>query len=411
MPEWDVSQVTDAQDLFAGKSSFHQAITGWTFAQGANTAGMFTGADAWLAHSTRIDGMNSTDGPPSQWNFTDCLENERVESKLCVACRIGWVRSAGDDPYKENTAFSLTFPSEGPHVYLAASAETTCAVSMAGEMKCWGQNNYGQLGYGDTSRRGDSAGEMGDALPILDFGGSSLAVKVKSLSVGFEHSCAILNDGGLRCWGRNANGQLGYGDTDNRGELPTSMGKNLPAVDLGSGRSAKFIATGHYHTCVILDDGGMKCWGRNDNGQLGYGEELPGSMGDNLPAVDLGPGQSAKFIALGADHTCVILGDGGVKCWGGNGYGQLGYGNTNNYNSGGSLAAVHFSPTVKTVAAGNSRTCVMLYGGSVKCWGLNDNGQLGYGDTNLEELPRVDGRQLTRGGLWVWSIGKVHRHR
>ena len=82
MPEWDVSQVTDAQDLFTGRSSFHQAITGWTFAQGANAAGMFTGADAWLAHSARIDGMNSTDGPPSQWNFTSCLENERVESKL-----------------------------------------------------------------------------------------------------------------------------------------------------------------------------------------------------------------------------------------------------------------------------------------------------------------------------------------
>ena len=113
------------------------------------------------------------------------------------------------------------------------------------------------------------------------------------------------------------------------------MGKNLPAVDLGSGRSAKFIATGHYHTCVILDDGSVKCWGRNDNGQLGYGDSntrgnSPGSMGDNLPAVDLGSGRSAKFIATANHHTCAILDDGSTKCWGANPFGQLGYGDTTN---------------------------------------------------------------------------------
>ena len=138
-------------------------------------------------------------------------------------------------------------------------------------MKCWGNGANGQLGYGDTQNRGDGPGEMGDNLPILHVGGSSLAFKVKAVSVGISHTCAILNDGSLRCWGSGANGRLGYGDTQNRGDGGGEM-DNLPSVDLGSGRSAKFIAAGEYHTCAILDDGSVKCWGYGANGRLGYGD-------------------------------------------------------------------------------------------------------------------------------------------
>ena len=133
--------------------------------------------------------------------------------------------------------------------------------------------------------------------------------------------------------GLNDNGQLGYGDTNTRGDSPGSMGKHLPSVDLGSGRSAKFIAAGGYHTCAILDDGSTKCWGANPYGQLGYGDTTNrgddgGEMGDGLPSVDLGSGRSAKFIAAGDSHTCAILDDGSVKCWGQGSDGGLGYGDT-----------------------------------------------------------------------------------
>ena len=393
MPDWDVSQVTEAHDLFAGRSSFYQDIRGWTFPQDADTTGMFAGADMWLSHLSRGDEVNATDGPPSQWTSDPCLENERVESEWCVACRIGWTRASGDDPYGENTACSLPFPSEGPHVYLATSDASTCAVSTSGEMKCWGKNDVGQLGRGDadTQDRGDNADEMGDNLPILDLGGPSLAVKVKAVSASGSHTCAILNDGSVKCWGQGNNGQLGYGDTQSRGVGADEMGANLPSVDLGSGRSAKFIAAGVDHTCALLDNGGVKCWGYNNNGQLGYGDtqsrgDGADEMGDSLPTVDLGSGRSAKFIAAGGYHACAQLDDGGVKCWGRNDYGQLGYGDTQNRGDGAdemgdNLKAIYFSPTVKTIAAGSTFTCALLYDGSVKCWGDNNKGQLGYGDT------------------------------
>ena len=158
--------------------------------------------------------------------------------------------------------------------------------------------------------RGDNADEMGDNLPILDFGGPSLAVKVKAVSAsGIATRVRLLNDGSVKCWGQGNYGQLGYGDTQSRGVGAGEMGANLPSVDLGSGRSAKFIAAGGDHTCALLDDGGVKCWGYNNNGQLGYGDtqsrgDGADEMGDSLPTVDLGSGRSAKFIAAGGYHAC-----------------------------------------------------------------------------------------------------------
>jgi surface protein len=416
MPDWDVSLVTDARELFAGNASFYQDIRGWTFPQDANTTGMFAGADMWLSHLSRGDEVNATDGPPSQWTSDPCLENERVESEWCVACQIGWTRASGDDPYGENTACSLPFPSEGPHVYLASSDASTCAVSTSAEMKCWGRNNYGQLGLGEPTdqNRGDGADEMGDNLPILDFGGSSLAVKVKTVCAGTQHKCALLNDGSVKCWGRNDYGQLGYGDTQNRGDGAGEMGDTLPAIDLASGRSAKFIAAGGYHTCAILDGGSVKCWGRNDYGQLGIGDtqhrgDGAGEMGDTLPVVDLEFGRSAKSIAAGGYHTCALLYDGSVKCWGRNDYGQLGLGEPTDQNRGDGagemgddLPSVDLGSerSAKSIAAGGYHTCALLYDGSVKCWGGNNYGQLGIGNKFIgygksadymgDDLPAID---------------------
>ena len=98
MPDWDVSQVADAHELFMGRSSFYQGITGWTFADNANTTGMFTGADTWLSRAYQTDGSDTMDGPPGAWSFNKCLENERVELGVCAPCTGGGTRAAGDDP-------------------------------------------------------------------------------------------------------------------------------------------------------------------------------------------------------------------------------------------------------------------------------------------------------------------------
>ena len=117
--------------------------------------------------------------------------------------------------------------------------------------------------------------------------------KVAPISLCGGFACAHLDDKSVKCWGNNWDGQLGVGDTNHRGDGPGEMGDNLPAVDLGTGRTATAISMGDGYTCALLDDNSVKCWGYNYYGQLGVGDtnnrgDGPNEMGDNLPAVDLG---------------------------------------------------------------------------------------------------------------------------
>ncbi len=274
---------------------------------------------------------------------------------------------------------------------IAAGIYHTAAILDNGSVKCWGRNSYGQLGYGDTNHRGDGAGEMGSNLPTVDLGTGRTAVQI---AAGGYFTVALLDNGTIKCWGDNFYGQLGYGDTNNRGDNAGEMGDNLLQVDLGTGRTAMQIAAGGNHTVVLLDNGTVKCWGRNSSGQLGYGDtnhrgDGAGEMGDNLPVVDLGTGRTAMQIAAGIAHTVVLLDNGTVKCWGENSSGQLGYGDINFRGDGAgemgdSLLSVELGTGRKAIqiAAGVYYTIVLLDNGTIKCWGNNDAGQLGYGDTN-----------------------------
>lgn len=145
------------------------------------------------------------------------------------------------------------------------------------------------LGQGNTANRGDSPNEMGDNLPVTNLGAGKKAI---AISAGFDHVCAIFEGGSVKCWGSNEYGQLGLGDFQDRGTSPAHMGDNLPIVDLGTGRSATAISAGPWWTCAILDDGSTKCWGKNEYGQLGLGDiknrgDESNEMGDNLPRIKL----------------------------------------------------------------------------------------------------------------------------
>ena len=145
---------------------------------------------------------------------------------------------------------------------------------------------------------------MGVKLSSVDVGAGWTNVEV---AAGKYHTCARLEKGAVRalkCWGGNTYGQLGLGDTNHRGDGLEEMGDSLPAVQLGTGRSAVAVALGDYHTCALLDDATVKCWGYNLWGELGQGDKKQrgireGEMGDNLPAVDLGFGRSAVQLAAG----------------------------------------------------------------------------------------------------------------
>jgi E3 ubiquitin-protein ligase HERC3 len=171
-----------------------------------------------------------------------------------------------------------------------------CAILMNDTVKCWGRNLQGQLGLGDAAARGDADMEMGDALEAVDLGtkdGMPMGVPLKAVAIdaGDSHTCAILDDGSLKCWGFNDYGQLGYEDTAERGKGPDQMGNKLLAIDLGGRKAIAVRAAGNF-TCALLDDTSVKCWGDNAQGSLGYGDTVNrgdalDEMGTYLPIVKL----------------------------------------------------------------------------------------------------------------------------
>jgi alpha-tubulin suppressor-like RCC1 family protein len=271
---------------------------------------------------------------------------------------------------------------------LAAGQSHTCGTAPSGATRCWGLGGSGQLGNQSGGTWGNSAGEMGFGLPATNVGTGLSSIQLAS---GALHTCAILNTGVLKCWGFNNEGQLGRDDTVNWGASANQMGNNLVAINLGAGRTAKAVSAGFYHTCAILDDNTVKCWGWGSSGQLGYdsGLSLGNAAGEMaaLATVFLGAGHTATKLSAGNNHTCVILDDGGLKCWGLNGSGQLGNGNTasqgDNVNEMSALSTINLGTgrTAKEVAAGAEHTCAILDNDTLKCWGDNAYGQLGYEDT------------------------------
>jgi alpha-tubulin suppressor-like RCC1 family protein len=273
-------------------------------------------------------------------------------------------------------------------------------------VKCWGRNDFGQLGLGDTNYRGrgDTPNEMGDDLPLVDLG---MGRKIKRIVSGSYHNCAILDNNKVKCWGRNPNGNLGLGDTDNRGGDSNQMGNHLPYVNLGDGLTSKEIDANAYHTCSILNNNKVKCWGLNAYGQLGLGDtfnrgDKSNQMGDSLAYVDLGAGLSAKKITTAGRHTCALLNNNKLKCWGENRKGQLGLGDTNDRGilgnqMGDNLPYVDLGVgrSVKKFTGGYYHTCAILDNNKVKCWGENSVGQLGLGDgINRGDKPNQMGDNL-----------------
>lgn len=178
-------------------------------------------------------------------------------------------------------------------------------------LKCWGNADYQKL----PEQWGDESGEMGTNLPSIDLG-----VTVHDVAVS-NHICALSSDGTLKCWGRNNEGQLGAGHVD---DLPPS---SAVTVDLGTDRFATQVALGDKHTCALLDDDTVKCWGKNNKAQLGTENtenigDLPNQMGDNLAPINLGSGRTARQVVAGKEFTCALLDNDSVKCWGRNNRGH-----------------------------------------------------------------------------------------
>ena len=253
----------------------------------------------------------------------------------------------------------------------------SCAIRIDGALKCWGHNSNGQLGLGHTTTMGNSAGEMA-SLPNVNIGSSKTATDV---CLGQRHTCVLLNDETIKCWGSNSHGQLGIGEASSS----VTDAAQAATVNLGTSLTAKGLACGKLHTCALTSGNGVKCWGRNARGQLGN------DINPNIvyaPDEHVAVGEDVAQVASDseAEHTCARTTSGKLKCWGWNGDYQLGLALVPQPakvgHSPGSMASFSFVNlgslwTVTSVAVGAQHTCVILNTQRVLCFGSNDKKQLG----------------------------------
>ena len=288
-------------------------------------------------------------------------------------------------------------------IKISGGARHYCVLFETGKIKCWGNTIVGQLGLEIDTAFG--IGLIGKDLPYVNLG---KGVKAKDIGLGYYSSCALLEKGQVKCWGENELGQLGNGTRFNRGHEEGTMGDNLPVVDLGKTGKVTQLVGGDNHYCVLFDSGKVKCWGNNEHGRLGLGSTRGrgtqvDDMGDNLPHVDLG-NHKAVSLSLGERFSCALLDNGRMKCWGDGEFGQLGNGSNQIWGSrfndmGDNLPYVALkNDKILQFSSSAYSTCALLESNKIKCWGWNGSGELGIGDSyirgsdkgEMEALPPVD---------------------
>ena len=279
----------------------------------------------------------------------------------CALTATGEVKCWGANGHGE-VGNGLTSPSQTTAVSVAglsgvaagvAAGETHgCAVSEGGGARCWGRNDYGQLGDGTATTR------------LVPTAVTGLGVGVARVATGNYHSCALTRTGGVKCWGYNANGQLGDG-------TPFMRFEPVGVIGLASGVSD--VVAGAVHTCALTTAGGVKCWGENSEGWLGNGT----TTGGRTPVDVTGLSSGVVSISARGAHTCALTAAGGVKCWGANNAGQLGDGSTITRSTPADVPGL--TSGVAGIAAGGEHSCALLTSGEIKCWGSDVQGQLGDG--------------------------------
>ncbi|MBL8918449.1 MAG: hypothetical protein JNJ54_06280 [Myxococcaceae bacterium] len=258
----------------------------------------------------------------------------------------------------------------------------TCAIATDNKLRCWGANRSGQLGTGETEAR---------SLPI-QVGG--LFSEIAKASNGGSHTCAQTADNQLWCWGANANGQLGLGNT-----TPQS----LPARVDTTGFVVDRLTTGTNFTCARGTDGSLWCWGANTSGALGLGDTQQRSA----PTRVVSMGTQVARLAAGGAHACAFTNDGTPWCWGDNRFGQLGVGDTMPRLAP-TLVGTGMLGVVTQVFTGGSHSCALKTDGTLWCWGDNRSGQLGLGDTDARTLPVQVAPDVLGNQVAAASAGGAH---
>jgi alpha-tubulin suppressor-like RCC1 family protein len=243
---------------------------------------------------------------------------------------------------------------------VAVGGNTSCAVTIGGEVFCWGDGAYGALSDGTVGDQSPS--------PVAAMGFAAGAV---TLALGDHHGCALLTGQTVQCWGDDEQGQLGDGQRQPRATPVTPI--SLPPEVTG-------VATGGSHTCVTTASGSVWCWGDNTSGQLGTSANSSEVQPTEVPGLTT----AATAVAAGEAFTCALVAGGRVQCWGDGSNGQIGM-------MGGSSTPVTVSlpAPVTAIAAGAQHACAITMSGTVMCWGADTANQLGSPGSSSQTTPVV----------------------
>jgi alpha-tubulin suppressor-like RCC1 family protein len=248
---------------------------------------------------------------------------------------------------------------------ISAGFETTCALLFDGTIRCWGRNEYGQLGNGTTG---------GDSSVPVSVVGISTAIAV---SVGQDHACAVLANGTIRCWGSNMWGQLGNGATQQEIRAASKIPKPVEVLGISD---AIAVSAGAYRTCAVLRGGSVQCWGEIGPFGLGDGTMTGNTNSPNVDSiwsipVTVADIENAADVAAGNWFACAVQSDGTAWCWGYNGYGQLGNGTRNGSRTPVQVAGIADARSISARGVFTNETtgraCAVLKDETVWCWGYS----------------------------------------
>lgn len=300
-PQW-VHQINNAAALATfGHHSCVARDDDHIYCWGRNTAGELgdgtTDDTATPVHATTAPGATVATGSS---HTCALLQNEKM---LCWGANY-WGQLGNGDSGSEIDHAKVRVEQHLPNVELDEVAAMSlgsghsCAMRRDNTLWCWGQNQGGQLGLGDTSTGHTLAKHVSGLEPI------------HTVSAGFVHTCAIVVGGDLMCWGRGEDGKLGNGNATDH-YAPGDVDLSAPVID---------VATGESHTCAAVDSGEVYCWGNNEHGQLGRPES---QAQIDVPMIVDGISNIHRVVA-GANHSCALDTGGVAYCWGKNDRGQLG---------------------------------------------------------------------------------------
>ncbi len=329
-----------------------------------------------------VDDAGGSGGPDDDADVSEsCFRQLVVGDRLTCARHAdstvwcaGW-NSAGQlgigsvDPVRATTPTPVLDVAGGEPmvgaVQLANANFAICARKTDDSAWCWGYNMEGQVGDGTGMDRVSPV----ETLP---------SGTVTSVAGGARHVCAVRTDGSVWCWGENLRGQLGDG---------TIMDRDAPVM-VDSLPDAAWVAAGRFHTCARRLGGELVCWGSNMLGQLGDGTNIDPSSPVNVRWTPGGAIVSdIEQVALGRSHSCGLRGDGTVWCWGAIESARMrGTQNVAGVHSYGA-SPVEVMPGATQIASGHGHTCALINNGSVWCWGSNSHGQLGDGSLTDRVAP------------------------